>query len=301
MIADLLDRLMPFAWILGYAAIFYALLFAYILGKKRRRRVRQPLQVKLRRPPGYSLERRIRQWDDDSSGLIIFTPLLPIFYGGLVIVVLELFVTGGVMLKLALGTVVFASALAWTITRFLQKLRQYSNNSLGLYGERIVGEALLPFYREGYEVFHDVPANGRDGKAFNLDHVTVGPTGVCLIETKTRRKGRTIAGRKDHEVVFDGKQLVWPWGEDRHGLEQAANQADWLEQWIFEKEGFRVKVLPILALPGWWVTERVVGRLRVANHKQLPAYIRAQRNGALTSEQVDRISRRLDERVRDVE
>jgi hypothetical protein len=57
---------------------------------------------------------------------------------------------------------------------------------------------------------------------------------------------------------------------------------------------------PILALPGEYVTERVVGAFRVTNHKLLPAMVRDWKPQPLTPEQIDLISRQLDER-RDVE
>ena len=44
-------------------------------------------------------------------------------------------------------------------------------------------------------------------------------------------------------------------------------QADWLREFILKRTGLAVHPKPILALPGWWVTERVVGAFRVASHK----------------------------------
>jgi len=58
---------------------------------------------------------------------------------------------------------------------------------------------------------------------------------------------------------------------------------------------------PILALPGWWVTERLVGAFRITNDKLLPAIVRDWKPQPLTPEQIDLISRQLDERCRDVE
>ncbi len=43
--------------------------------------------------------------------------------------------------------------------------------------------------------------------------------------------------------------MVWPWGRRSHGLTQAASEADWLRDWIFEKEGFRVIPQPIQPFP----------------------------------------------------
>ena len=38
--------------------------------------------------------------------------------------------------------------------------------------------------RDGFAVFHDVPGD----KAFNVDHVVIGPQGVFAVETKGRGK-----------------------------------------------------------------------------------------------------------------
>jgi len=40
-----------------------------------------------------------------------------------------------------------------------------------------------------------------------------------------RRKGRARGGFAEHEIIFDGQVLAYPWGEDRHGLQQAQRQA----------------------------------------------------------------------------
>jgi len=102
----------------------------------------------------------------------------------------------------------------------------------------MTAEKLRPLELQGYHVYHDVPAeSGKRG--FNLDHVVVGPTGVTLVETKTRRKGNARQGYKDHEVIFDGTRLDWPWGADRHGIQQAVAEADWLAKWIRNCTGLK--------------------------------------------------------------
>jgi hypothetical protein len=184
--------------------------------------------------------------------------------------------------------------------RMVRLLVERSNWRLGWFGERMVAEMLRPLQRQGYHVFHDVPAEpGKKG--FNIDHVVVGPTGVTVVEVKTRRKGNAKPGRKDHEVSFDGTQLRWPWGDDREGIQQAINEADWLRQWIESRTGLKVAVRPILTLPGWWVTEAPSPSLRVVNPKVLPDAVRGRWPTVLTPEQVDLIARQLEIVCRDVE
>jgi hypothetical protein len=78
-------------------------------------------------------------------------------------------------------------------------------------------------------------------------------------------------------------------------------EADWLRDFIAKRTGLHIEPKPILAFPGWWVTERAAGVFRVSSHKLLPAIIRDWKPQPLTAEQIDLISRQLDERCRDVE
>ena len=145
-----------------------------------------------------------------------------------------------------------------------------------------------------------MPCEGRKTN-FNIDHVVIGPTGVTAIEVKTRRKKKGREGYEEHVVTYDGQRLVWPWGEDRCGIDQLIAESDWLRKFIHSRTGLHVNPKPILALPGWYVTERVVGGFRVTSHKLIAMIVRDWNPQPLTPEQIDLISRQLDERCRDVE
>src|SRR5690606_5046380 len=107
---------------------------------------------------------------------------------------------------------------------------------LGFFGERYVAEWLEPLKADGWFIFHDIPCLGAAGK-FNLDHVAVGPGGIWLIETKTRRKGKARPGLKEHEVTFDGARIIWPWWDDTDSLKQASDNARWLSDWLEKMTG----------------------------------------------------------------
>src|SRR5207253_5842298 len=109
---------------------------------------------------------------------------------------------------------------------------------------------------------------------FNIDLVVVGPTGVAAIEVKTRRKKKGRKGQEEHVVTYDGSQLIWPWGEDRCGIDQVQAEADWLREFIEKRTGLRVLPNPILSFPGWLVKERAIGGCRIANHKIVPSIVR---------------------------
>ncbi len=145
-----------------------------------------------------------------------------------------------------------------------------------------------------------MPSEGTK-KAFNLDHVAVGPNGVSVIEVKTRRKGRARPGCKDHVVWYDGQQLSWPWGEETAALEQAKSEANWLHKWIKQRTGIDTPVKPILALPGWWVEMKARGDVVVVNSKSVASAVGGRGPALLLPEQIDLIARQLDVLCRDVE
>jgi hypothetical protein len=200
----------------------------------------------------------------------------------------------GVAFAIFGGTLVVAGVLLF---RFLHRRR---NDFLGYLGERLVAEYLEPLISQGYRVFHDVPAEERERK-FNLDHVTVGPAGVVVVETKTRRKKKGREGFAEHEVTSDGNRLIWPWGEEDLNIKQVQAEADWLREWIQKKTAIRVNPKPILVIPGWYVKERAIGAVRVTNQKLLASMVGQWRPEPLTGEQVDLICRQLDDHCRDVE
>ena len=205
-----------------------------------------------------------------------------------------------VLVGAAVAAVLFVASTVCAMIMLLRFLNRRRNDLLGYLGERAVAEHLEALRESGYRIFHDVPCEGRKTN-FNIDHVVVGPTGVAAIEVKTRRKKKGREGYEEHVVTYDGQQLVWPWGEDRCGIDQLLSESDWLRKFIYNRTGLRVDPKPILALPGWWVTERVVGAFRVASHKMVPKIVCDWKLQPLTPEQIDLISRQLDERCRDVE
>jgi len=288
--------------------IFILFVFAYLgtvatlwIWRVNRRRERPPVSEKLLRGPGEGLRRRLERLDDYFLIGLAACSIVPglLLWGGLVL--------SGHIKSTAWGETVFISAIVlfvaalagagWWLMRTLTLRRDCH---LGLYGEKAVAEALVPLMTEGYQIFHDVPCEYGDIK-FDIDHIVIGPSGVYCVETKTRRKGKAIGGRKDHEIIFDGEQLVYPWGEDTHGLAQARKQAEWLAQWIYQIIGERMLVTPVLVFPGWWVSTTTLRDLKVLNPKQLGATIHSNAPPVLTPKQIELVTRQLDARCRDVE
>ncbi len=285
--------LLALALYLAAYAVCLALLWFWRIN---RRRERPPVAPTLLRGPGESLRWRLQRLDD--------ALLLHAF--GAAFLPMGVFV-GGLMLALNLGPderdaamlgafVLFVVTLFFAGRWMLEKFTLRRDCHLGLLGEKIVAEALAPLTAEQVRIFHDVPAGD-----FNLDHVAVGPTGVFAIETKTRRGGRALPDRAPDEIVFDGTQLIFPWGEDTYGLDQVMHRAAWLATWLRDTAGEPVTPVPVLTFPGWNVSTTAAGaEVNVLSPTAIPGLVR-NRPVSLTPAQVDHIARQLEVRCRDVE
>ena len=208
----------------------FAILIKRIASNKRDR-LPFPDNIKLLRGPGETIRARLDDQLFELVARVVIISVIPVTGAfGIVWVAVHL---DGVESAVVGAALIAAIALlcGWQIRITAKQLQKYRNDYLGYFGERVVSESLDELKAESYRVFHDVPCEGKTGK-FNIDHVVVGPSGVYAIETKTRRKGRSRDGYAAHEIIYDGQVLAYPWGEDRFGLEQASNQALWLEDWL---------------------------------------------------------------------
>ena len=285
-----------------YGALFLALFFGGALWRRRSRKDRAPFpeNAKLLRGSGESLRRKLIALDEQST-LDFFTAFtLPLVVGAALVWVAVHLSGATQLVALGLALLGLLASLIYVTRRLIAGIDTWRNVNLGYFGERIVGEALDPLKAAGFRVFHDVPAG--DAKTlFNIDHVIVGPSGVFAIETKTRRKGRARAGFAEHEIIYDGQVLAYPWGEDRYGLDQARRQALWLQTWLGQLLGDNIPVQPVLTFPGWMVITRARGPVIVLNPKQIPAAVALRGAPVMTADQIDLVARQLDARCRDVE
>ncbi len=288
-------QLKTLLYIGGYGILFLAVTIAIAFVRKRFSKRRPPLEFEYNRLPGESISKRLA---DDNEKLFwhfvlcLFTPIAA------TLIVCAAFIifypTVSAFLFYTTLCLAFLGGLIVACWSLIDAIIANSRLELGLNGERIVADFLRPLEREGWRVYHDVPAN-KNGKDFNLDHVAIGPTGVALIETKTRSKGKAIEGRKDHVVSYNGKQLIWPWGCSSSELEQLKRQREWLEKWIHERTGITVPVSPILAIPGWWTETTAAGAFaKVTNHKNLCKAIKGYGQQTLDPETIDLLSRQLE-------
>lgn len=284
---------------LTYVLLFFAIFFSAILIRKRLKPQRWPVQEPLLRGPGEHLLQTIMKRQENELMHVLKHVMLP-----LVVTLLPFQMVSWVpkdehWVLLLCSVVLLVVFMTTRVRALLQWLAESANYELGYYGERMVAQYLEPLKAQEFAVFHDVP--GKAGKQdFNLDHVTVGRTGVALIETKARRKRTARPGFLEHEVTYDGQQLIWPWGEETDALDQARRNAAWLRSWLKERTGKDFAVNAVLAFPGWMVRRKGKGDVWVMNAKELEKTI-GKGKTVLTDEEIDLIKRQLDSICRNVE
>lgn len=242
-----------FLWLAMFVAAFLpvTVMTLWSIWKRRRNARRSPLTASLHHLPGESVGRQAEVlYEQGSDRLALSVAIGP--------VVVATWAFGNVDLRtvhfgwlegtLLAGVLVVSFGAAWSALKFAGKRRQYLE---GRAAERATAQRLVPLIAKGCAIYNDIPGDG-----FNLDHVVIGPDAVYMIETKSRRKPRE-RGKHSAQVVFDGLTLRFPDWREAKVLDQARAQTRWLADYLYRKLGERVRVEPVLALPGWYVTRTV--------------------------------------------
>jgi hypothetical protein len=160
------------------------------------------------------------------------------------------------------GLAIIAVALSvWKIRKWFRKARHMS---LGLEGERAVGQQLETLRNQGYEIFHDIPGDG-----YNIDHVVIGPGGVFVIETKMRSKP---VGRNP-EINYDGKVLQIDGHARPDPIVQVRAASSEMDRLIREWLGHSVEIRPVLVFPGWYCTMPKGSSVWVLNESAVVSWI----------------------------
>jgi hypothetical protein len=274
--------------------------------RNERLKSRSPFNELLLRPPGESLRIKIGQLEEQLfaqglilAGLIIVPPML-------VIMKPMLSTSGKLVAYFSLPCLFYAVAIIhW---RKLYKLRlTLRNYRLGFDGERYMGAELNRLAENGYHVFHDfvydrVP--GGIATDFNIDHIVVGPNGIFAIETKARRKPN-VAGdthEQTHKVTFDGTGLDFANGYiDRKPIEQARLASEALADWLNGTAGTKLRVQPVIAIPGWFVSREGPNIVKVMNGKEVMKTLPKLSDYKFTPEQIRQIASRIGDHCRNVE
>src|SRR5690606_12735252 len=134
----------------------------------------------------------------------------------------------------------------WAVRKSIRLRTKRLRLGEGLKAELMTAQLLMPLAVRGCHVFHDIPADN-----FNLDHVVIGPYAVVMVETKSRKKSGK--GRQSAQVRYGGKTLHFPDHANTKAVEQARHEARWLADFLRQAAGEPTPVVPVVALPGWFV------------------------------------------------
>lgn len=149
------------------------------------------------------------------------------------------------------------------------RIRTLKHILLGMEGEITVGAMLEDLRTHHSVVMHDVPIVSSTGKTSkgisglldtssvvaNIDHVAIGPAGVCAFETKTRSKPGDNARPARITVDANGTLLVAGYPHEPDPRAQARRTAGELGRIIERRTNERVVPRPVVVFPDWWVEE----------------------------------------------
>lgn len=288
---------------IGYALIILiGPLIAVTLLLRRKRMVRKqrksPLTENLLRPPGHHLLLQIeaaRDEIDEHMMRLMFVPtVFTAFYFSRLL--LDRLNSGRIGLAVIVAIAVIGVTIQSTL-KMLKAAKKLDGLKAGYDAEMAVGQELDQLMRKGARVFHDVEADG-----FNIDHVVVAPQGVFAVETKGYTKPTEGDGKSNARVVFDGQRLSFPHFGTSSPIEQAERQARWLAEWLTKATGAPARVLPVVALPGWYVERKGTGAVQVLSGKELQAHLLANRRAQPVPDQhLQQIAYQLEQRCRNIE
>ena len=264
-----------------------ALVLAIWVWWVRRDGTRSPINTKVINLPGEGLRRRLADltdnyWESCATVLVIG----PIIAAAWLMTRVSTVISDWSQLRLGAGdAIIFTAGLgmfAWSLTKAVRTLRELRKVRRGLEAEVAVAQNLGPLVAEGALLFHDFPAD-----RFNIDHIVIGKSAVFAIETKGRRKpGKQ--GKDTARVVYDGRSLQFPGWTETKPLEQAKFQAAWLEKFLASGVGEPVRVVALLALPGWYVESPPSRTEVLVSNCRTPGFMAGDKFGPLLDESMRR-------------
>lgn len=276
------------------------LIVAIQIDRARRKKLHKPLQTeKLLRPAGYSLSLELEKTVDAIMDNLLAACSVSAFAGASfatlrVLIVAKAPASGFAVCYAVLATFTFISATA--AAKAFRGYTKARNLRLGIRGEQAVAEALREVADCGLRSFHDFPAESH----WNIDHIVVGTRGVFLLETKAISRFRNA--KDAHKVIHNGESLQFPTFTTQKPIAQAQRNAKWLANYLRNKTGEVVDVMPVVVLPSWFVESSTKGAfpVQVMNATFLCGFLRRQ-DAKIDVSQVRRITTVVEERCRDVE
>ncbi|MGH8073238.1 MAG: nuclease-related domain-containing protein [Lysobacter sp.] len=250
-----MTHLILIAAILLPALIVIGMLFVWRFIRRRDRR-KSPLTFNVLNLPGEGLRRSIEKHDEGFHEKSAVAMLVgPVVLAAWLLARMDRVVKDWSLIQFGVGDAIFAlvglAMLAWSAWGLIHHASQRRKYVQGRAAELAVAQCLMPLMADGALVYHDLPADN-----FNIDHIVIGQGAVFAVETKSRRKPAE-GGRDSARVDYDGTRLRFPKHVETKPIEQARRQAQWLARFLESGVGEPVRVIPVLALPGWYTQNSV--------------------------------------------
>lgn len=274
---------------------FTLLVWVVVLQKQRTSlRRKNPINIHLLRSPGHSLLEKMEDISSDLFAYLLITPFISLF--------LYVYYTSSSKSKLLLISFIltYFAVLFYIGYKLIKLSKEREKLRLGYDAELAVGQELNLLMQHCFYVFHDVNLKNTISE-FNIDHVVIGNTGVFAVETKGRSKEINSTGDYTYKVTFDGDKLIFPNHEEIKPVQQAKRQSIALQKWLTSAVGEPIKVKPVIALPGWFISTTKKTDLSVINGKNPDKFFNVFRENQLTEKQIKQIAHQLESLCRNVE
>jgi hypothetical protein len=272
--------------VIGIASFTFHFVGAY----QKRKNPRSPLTCDVLRGPGHTHSAQIIELSQDLQVCQIALFALPClaFAAHAAYSYFAQVPESWLRILISVGTtLLFMGYYFWRLVRLLSERRICR---LRLEGEVTVGQELNLLMTDGYRVFHDFPAD-----SFKIDHIVIGPTGVMVVETKTRGHNR----QADAVVAYDGRMLHFPKVSDYETIDQANLKAEWISEWLSSTIGEDVCARAMVAVPGWSVKRTSADGIPVVNPKQFATLFKYIKPRPMTDGLMQHIVKQIEGRCRD--
>lgn len=255
-----------------------------------------PLTRSLLRSPGHSLRKKIDDLDIEVNSILTAWLMLPA-----IMCIYHLSdsyfretpeSTSRIILEFSV-VVAISLVIGRSLLRKLEELRRFK---LGLEGELATGQELDQLMLDGCRVFHDIPF-----PYGNIDHVVVSCSGVFTVNTKMRGKPKEGEGKAEIVIDYENDEIRFPDFKWRIPNKQLETEARWLSQHLSAAMGETVEAEPILALPGWYISNRIGrGKAFVINPVK-PKRFFVQSRQVFSDTRVGQLAHHLEQLCRDVQ
>lgn len=262
-------------------------LIHWLIRHERKKQKFSPFTEPSLRSPGYTLGQRL-----DEARESLSERLFGLLFGPLVYIALayQLGTPSKVILVLALVPV-----MLMFFKKFRSKFADIQKLRLGLDGEVYTGQELNFLMREGAYVYHDIPY-----KYGNIDHVIVSTGGVFVVETKAFRKPSSKDGKRQSNVSCKNGKLHFPAFSTEQPIKQARRHTQYMHAFLTRKMAMDIRVTPVVALPGWFVTSNDENGPLVINPKRGKALIKFVKQKIISESEVSLVANLIDDFARSV-